>query len=82
MPHTQVLFQTDFLSMPPSFQGRVRRGTPRAPTTLVVGVTGAKDTVIDLCTLSTPKAAAAVTVSKGSQACVKVGDTRDALQDG
>ncbi len=72
----QVLFQTDFLSMPPGFKAASDAATAKgADDTLVVGVTGPMDTVIDLCTLSTPKAATAITISKGSQACVKVGDT-------
>ena len=72
----QVLFQTDFLSMPPGFKAASDAATAKgADDTLVVGVTGPMDTVIDSCTLSAPKAAAAITISKGTQTCVKNGDT-------
>jgi hypothetical protein len=71
-----VLFFTDFLSTPPGFKAASDAATAKgADDTVVVGVTGPKDTIIDGCTVSAAKASTAVTISKGSQTCVKVGDT-------
>jgi len=68
-----VLFHTDFHTTPAGFKAASDVATAKGgDDTLVVGP---NDTVIDLCTLSTPKAATAITISKGSQTCVKVGDT-------
>ena len=77
-----VLFQTDFLSTPPGFKAASDAATARgADDTLVVNnapSTSPKDTVIDGCTLSAPVSSGTTTmilISKGSQACIKVGDT-------
>ncbi len=71
----QVLFQTDFLTMPPGFKVASDAATTKgADDTLVVGATGAKDTIIDSCTLSA-RVSTAIVISKGSQTCVKAGDT-------
>jgi hypothetical protein len=71
-----VLFYTDFHTVPAGFKAASDAATAKGlDDTVVVATTGPKDTVIDLCTLSTPKAATAITISKGSQTCVKAGDT-------
>jgi hypothetical protein len=79
--HAQVLFQTDFLTMPPGFKVASDVATAKGfDDTLVINVapsTVSKDTVIDGCKLSAYYSSGTTTViliSKASQACVQVGD--------
>ena len=76
-----VLFSTDFLTVPPGFKAASDAATAKGTDDSVVfnpaPSTVPKDTVIDGCTLSAQKSSTTNTVilvSKASQTCVPVGD--------
>ena len=80
--NAEVLFYTDFSTTPAGFAEASDRATAKgADDTLVINDSGAtepKEVVIDGCTLSAAKSSTGrplITISKGSQSYVKLGDT-------
>ena len=80
--NAEVLFYTDFNTTPEGFAAASKRATDKgSDDTLVIndsGATAPKDTIMDGCTLSAAKSSTGrplITISKGTQTCVKSGDT-------